>query len=66
LKLREAAIKIMDGRKWTDGPVSINFTIYAPALGKGRVLSDYLEGIEDTLEGATACCLSHGFVTSQA
>ena len=45
----------MDGRKWTDGPVSMTFTMYAPAFEKGRDLISYVGGIMDTLDG------SHGY-----
>jgi hypothetical protein len=52
LKLREAAIEIMDGRKWTDGPVSMDLIMYAPAFEKGKQLLSYVGGIMDTLDGS--------------
>jgi len=51
--LRQRAIDVMAGRKWYDGPIKIDFTLYAPVLE--RSLSDYGGGISDTLDG------SHGF-----
>jgi len=43
----------MDGMAWYFGPVQIYFTLYAPELTAKRTLSDYLGGIEDTLDGSS-------------
>ena len=51
--LRRQAIDAMAGRRWFDGPVGVDLTIYAPRLGEPLV--EYLGGIMDTLDG------SHGF-----
>ena len=53
IKLRQEAIKVMNDRKWYDGPVTLIFTYYAPKLK--RTLLNYIEGISDTLDG------SHGY-----
>lgn len=45
----------MNGRKWSDGCISINLSIFAPQMEKGRCLDDYLGGIMDSLDG------SHGY-----
>jgi hypothetical protein len=55
VKLRKAATKAMNGRKWSEGAVALNFTMFAPGFEKGKTLVDYVSGILDTLDG------SHGF-----
>lgn len=50
IKLRKAAIKVMKGRKWYDGPVKLSFTYFAPELNKPLI--DYVGGIMDTLDGS--------------
>lgn len=52
-RLREEATKVMAGRRWYDGPVRMEFTLYAPKLDK-RLL-DYVAGVEDTLDGSHGC-----------
>ena len=52
LKLREAATSAMNGHAWTDGAVTLSFTMHAPAFEKGKALLDYVSGIEDTLDGS--------------
>ncbi len=49
-ELRNEAIKVMGGRAWYDGAVKLDLTLYAPSLD--RNLSDYIGGIEDTLDGS--------------
>lgn len=51
--LRAAAIAVMAGRRWYDGPVRLDFTLYAPSLD--RRLLDYADGIQDTLDGSHGC-----------
>ena len=53
MTLREKAIDAMNGRAWYDGPVKIEFTLFAPQLEYS--LNDFFGGITDTLDG------SHGF-----
>ena len=53
VKLRRAAMGVMAGRKWYDGPVRLVFTLFAPS--RDRDIVDYLGGIQDALGG------SHGF-----
>jgi len=53
--LRKAATKVMRGRKWSDGPILLRFSMFAPSFEKGKTLNDYLAGVLDTLDG------SHGF-----
>lgn len=52
-RLRDEAIKAMDGMAWYFGPVQLYFTLYALELTSKRTLSDYLAGIEDTLDGSS-------------
>ena len=55
--LRCKAIEAMQGRKWYDGPVEVEFTLYAPVSPQKDIwdLEAYFGGIADTLDG------SHGF-----
>lgn len=57
LDLRDAATKAMNGKKWYEGPVKINFTFYAPKLEK--TMLDYLGGIADTLDGSHGMCFTY-------
>ena len=50
VELRNEAIKVMGGRTWYDGAVQLNLTLNAPSLD--RNLSDYVGGIEETLDGS--------------
>jgi hypothetical protein len=50
LRLREAAIAAMNGRECYSGPVAMDFCLHAPRLQ--RRLLDYVEGVEDTLDGS--------------
>jgi hypothetical protein len=59
LKLREAALKVMGGRRWTDRPVSVNLTMYAPAFEERRVLCEYLSGVNDTLDRSHGECFTY-------
>lgn len=49
-KLRNAAIDAMRGRRWYDGPVQLDLTLYAPKLQKNLI--EYMGGIMDTLDGS--------------
>jgi len=49
-KLRNAAIDAMKGRRWYDGPVQLDITLFAPTLQKNLI--DYMGGIMDTLDGS--------------
>lgn len=51
-RLRDEAIKAMDGRAWYFGPVQINFVLHAPEIPPERTSIDYLSGIMDTLDGS--------------
>jgi len=42
----------MNGRKWTDGEVSTDLMMRAPAFEKGKILADYVGGIMDSLDGS--------------
>lgn len=53
IRLRDAGIKEMKGRAWTNGPIRMTFILYAPSFEKGKVLLDYAAGIEDTLDGSS-------------
>jgi hypothetical protein len=50
LRLRKKAIKAMNGRKWSEGYIKMNFTFFSPKLD--RSLNDYAGGIADTLDGS--------------
>ena len=52
LALRNKAIEAMAGRAWYDGPVEMEFTLYAPASSMDDGLTMYAAGIEDTLDGS--------------
>jgi hypothetical protein len=54
-RLRKSAGKAMRRRRWSEGAIALNFTMFAPGFEKGKGLVDYVGGIEDTLDG------SHGF-----
>ena len=51
-RLRDEAIKAMDGMAWYFGPVQINYTLYGPEISSKRTLLDYMVGIMDTLDGS--------------
>ncbi len=57
MKLRQEAIRIMNGRRWYDGQIGLSFTLFVPSEGTtvGK-LNEYLRGIMDTLDG------SHGLI----
>jgi hypothetical protein len=50
VELRNEAIKVMGSRTWYDGAIKLNLTLNAPTLD--RNLSNYVGGIEDTLDGS--------------
>lgn len=50
VRLREAAIKVMNGRECYSGPIAMECSLHAPRLE--RRLLDYVAGIEDTLDGS--------------
>ena len=50
--LRRSAISAMKGRKWYDGPIEMNLTLYAPKFEKNKGLNAYVGGIMDTLDGS--------------
>ena len=50
--LREAAIKVMDGRAAYRGAVQLDFVMCAPPFETGTRLLDYVDGIMDTLDGS--------------
>jgi hypothetical protein len=58
-KLRSAGIKAINGRCWYDDGISLDIRIYANDLDKGKKLSDYLGGIEDTLDGSHGVCFTY-------
>ena len=44
----------MKGRAWYFGPIEMNVTLLAPSFEKeGKVLIDYVAGIQDTLDGSS-------------
>jgi hypothetical protein len=43
----------MAGRRWYDGPVRMDFTLYAPE--KDLSLTDFAGGVQDTLDGSHGC-----------
>ena len=43
----------MAGRAWIVGPVRIEFVLCAPGFESGKVLLDYVSGIEDTVDGSS-------------
>jgi hypothetical protein len=51
-RLRDEAIKVMDGRAWYFGPVQMEFTLYSPTTPQ-KTLIDYGGGIMDTLDGSS-------------
>ena len=53
IRLRKAAISDMKGRAWYFGAIEMNVTMSAPSFEKGKVLLDYISGIEDTLDGSS-------------
>ena len=55
VRLRKAAITAMDGRAWYFGPVSMSVTLSAPTFEKGKKLIDYIDGIQDALDGSSGC-----------
>jgi hypothetical protein len=52
LSLRKVATEAMEGRRWTDGAVSMKVSIFAPCLERGKSALDYVSGIMDTLDGS--------------
>jgi hypothetical protein len=50
--LRRSAISAMKSRKWYDGPIEMNLTLYAPEFEKNKSLNAYVGGIMDTLDGS--------------
>jgi hypothetical protein len=50
--LRRAAMDQMAGRAPYRGPVRIEFVMHAPEFEKNRNLTDYYDGISDTLDGS--------------
>jgi hypothetical protein len=50
LRLRQEATRVMNCRKWYDGPVRLVFTYYSERLE--RRLIDYLGGVTDRLDGS--------------
>lgn len=55
VRLREAATAVMDGRAWYFGPVGMSVTLLAPCFENGKKLLDYVDGIQDTLDGSSGC-----------
>ena len=55
VRLREAATVVMDGRAWYFGPVGMSVTLLAPCFENGKKLLDYVDGIQDTLDGSSGC-----------
>jgi len=53
VRLREAATAAMNGRAWYLGPVAMSVTLSAPCFEEGKILLDYFDGIEDTLDGSS-------------
>ncbi|MBN2592402.1 MAG: hypothetical protein JXA81_02760 [Sedimentisphaerales bacterium] len=53
IRLRKAATAAMDGRSWYFGPVGMSVTLLAPCFEKGKILLDYVGGIQDTLDGSS-------------
>ena len=54
LRLRNAAIKSMDGRAWYFGPISLSVLLYVPEDDEPNIsVFDYIGGIEDTLDGSS-------------
>ena len=45
----------MNGRKWSDGPIAMGVSLFAPQMEEGHDLCAYVGGIMDTLDG------SHGY-----
>jgi len=55
MRLREEAIKQMDGRAWVEADLSLSLIIFIPGGSledTGRSLIDYLGGVMDTLDGS--------------
>lgn len=50
--LRAAAVRAMNGRAWSPGPVHLAVDVRAPRLESGRSLSHYSGGIADSLDGS--------------
>jgi hypothetical protein len=50
VKLRDTAVKVMNGRCWLVGPVRLRLIVFGDMMGK--TLTDYVSGIEDTLDGS--------------
>ncbi len=53
VRLREVAIAAMNGRAWYFGAIAMSVTLSAPRFEDGKTLSDYVMGIEDTLDGSS-------------
>jgi hypothetical protein len=53
--LRIKATEQMKKRRWYDGPITLNITVYIKDQKPQASLNDYMSGIMDTLDG------SHGF-----
>lgn len=51
-QLRTAATEEMDGRASYRGPIQLDITIYGPSNERENSLTDYLGGIQDSLDGS--------------
>jgi hypothetical protein len=45
----------MSGRAWYFGPVAMSITLSAPSFENGKKLLDYVDGIQDALDGSSGC-----------
>jgi hypothetical protein len=50
--LRESATRAMNGRKWYEGPISLEIMMYAKGFEKGKNAVDYMGGIMDSIDGS--------------
>jgi hypothetical protein len=57
--LRKAATVAMDGRACYVGPVALDLVVYGPVLHKGRNISDYAAGVEDTIDGSSGVTFTY-------
>ena len=59
IALRKAATAAMGGRACYMGAVTLDLVVYGPELHKGRNISDYAAGIEDTIDGSSGSTFTY-------
>ena len=57
--LRKAATVAIDGRACYMGAVALELVVYGPRLHKGRNISDYAAGVEDTIDGSAGITFTY-------